>query len=193
MKTEISSKIKDEKIGKFFLSPGHFHFFLNDEDAHKKIKNDLQTLEKHGLLCYLKQEYPTHFKKSIIINQIGESEKFYIVDGNRHIFTLALFDENLTLFDILECYPSCLRFWKNGFEDDSQASPFKVYIPMLVDTSKLPNTDIVSDFSKNPPSETKRISATVEFDDGTCFTPQDRGRTISLASSFFKRKNANII
>lgn len=174
------------RVGDLILSPGHFKFFLEDKITLDKIKNDLRTLTSKGLFYYLQQEYPAYSEKSIILNKI--SDEYFIVDGNRHLFSLYLFNPDITIPEIYECYPRCLRFWEQGIETAAQRSPYEIYVPLTVETNRISQAKVVTDFFKSPPVKTNSIPAYVRFNDASLFNRDDIGQSVNTAGKFLKSK-----
>lgn len=166
-------------------SPGHHHYFLTDPHARGELLRAKDYILAHGLPAYVLREYPPHREKRIIINQIGE--RFYVVDGNKHLVAMLLVNPNLCVGD-LECTRSGLfRFWNCGIEDERiQNVPYDVYIPMHIDTSAIRNVKIGYDFFKAVPPKTKIIPADTVFD-GPEFSEIDKGRPLAEIVDDFRR------
>lgn len=177
--------MKNLELQTMICSPGHYHFFLTDLCIREELLQAGNYIKEHGLQAYVLREYPPHGKKRVIINRIGN--RFYVVDGNKHLTAMLLIRPNLCVEDLEHICPGLFRFWNCGIEDDGRQSvPYKVYIPAHINTSAIRNVKIGYDYFKTVPQEMKIIPADIPFDNPD-FSEIDKGRPLAYLVNAFRR------
>ncbi len=170
----ISAKVKLQDL---ISSPGHHHYFLTDPYVREDLRLARDSIRSRGLPAYVLREYPPNKEKRIIINRI--ENRFFVVDGNKHLTAMLLALPGLCVADLQCICPDLIRFWDRGIEHEGeQVIPYEIYIPTHIDTSALREVRIGYDNFKWVPHVTKIIPADIPFD-SPLFSGVDRGLPLS--------------
>ena len=168
-RSELARQFVSEACG----APGHHEHFLTDTIAYRKILVLTDYARMEGIDAYLRLEYPSPDKKSIIVNVING--KIYVVDGNRHLISLIIAKPDLTFGELMQHMPNVVRLWHEGIEGTQNVGkPYDVYIPYSISTERLPNARIGTDYFKMSHEQIKIISANIPFD-SELFLPNEKG------------------
>lgn len=165
--------------GEFIGAIGHHAHFTEDEAARRRIAGFCQTIREEGLRAFVEREYPRNAGKAIIVNEAEGA--WCLVDGNAHLVSAVVCDPDLTLERLVEetGRPDAVRLWRGGWEDGSgQEGPYDVYIPLEIDTDRLPEWREGIDWFKESHPRIKIIPSDLRFDT-PLLSSRDRGRPLA--------------
>ena len=170
-------EVMSTPIKELITSTGHHRHFTEEESLAELFRGYRRKIRDCGLDAFLREEYPNTADKNIIVNVVGD--KCCIIDGNKHMVTILLscpVVRDFTVGQLDSMRPGLFRIWFGGIEGYNN-EPYDVYIPMDIDTDKIPETRVTVDYFQPGHPLTKVIPANISFDDER-FGERDRGRPI---------------